>query len=91
MADSGKEGVVPFQDKKYQGGKSLLFLDHDFTGYHTMEWYQWEVSVQLLAKGATKLDLANDVGGEVKSLLEKLYMTHRKDTTNIFSEKQRMT
>eukprot|EP00957_Ditylum_brightwellii_P132493 10103828-Ditylum_brightwellii.AAC.1 len=73
MAGSGKEDAMSFQDKKYQGGKALLFLDHDFTYYHTTEWYQWEVNVQLLAKGATQLNLANDVGGKVKALLVKLY------------------
>eukprot|EP00957_Ditylum_brightwellii_P034113 2585605-Ditylum_brightwellii.AAC.2 len=70
IADSGKENAMSFQDKKYQGGKALLFLDHDFTGYHTMEWYQCEVNVQLLAKCATQLNLANDAGGKVKSLLK---------------------
>eukprot|EP00957_Ditylum_brightwellii_P003294 249989-Ditylum_brightwellii.AAC.1 len=53
MAKSGKENAMSFQGKKYQGGKALLFLDHDFIGYHIMEWYHWEVNVQLLAKGAT--------------------------------------
>eukprot|EP00957_Ditylum_brightwellii_P037589 2843148-Ditylum_brightwellii.AAC.1 len=86
MVDSRKENIVPFQDKKYQGGKVLPFLYHDFTGYHSMEWYQWEVNIQLLAKGTTQLNLANDVGGEVKSLLVKHYMTHGKDMINIFSE-----
>eukprot|EP00957_Ditylum_brightwellii_P211131 15365791-Ditylum_brightwellii.AAC.1 len=33
-----------------------------------------------------QLNLANDVGGKVNSLLIKLYMAHRKDTLNIFSE-----
>eukprot|EP00957_Ditylum_brightwellii_P015754 1187188-Ditylum_brightwellii.AAC.1 len=69
MADFGKGTAVPFQDKKYQGGKVLPFLDHDFTGYHTIEWYQWEVNVQLLVKGATQLNLTNYVKGKVKSLL----------------------
>eukprot|EP00957_Ditylum_brightwellii_P168219 12807061-Ditylum_brightwellii.AAC.1 len=64
MADSGKKNAIPFQDKKHQGGKALPFLDHVFTGYHTMEWYQWEVNAQLLAKGATQLSSANDIRGK---------------------------
>eukprot|EP00957_Ditylum_brightwellii_P006971 528348-Ditylum_brightwellii.AAC.1 len=66
MADSGKENAVLFQDRKYQGGKALPFLDHDFTGYQTTEWYQWEVNIQLLAKGTTQLNSANDIRGKVK-------------------------
>eukprot|EP00957_Ditylum_brightwellii_P049595 3762014-Ditylum_brightwellii.AAC.1 len=62
MVDSGKENAVSFQDKTYQGEKAQLFLDHDFTGHHTMEWYQWEVNIQLLVKGATQLNSAYDIG-----------------------------
>eukprot|EP00957_Ditylum_brightwellii_P086184 6557745-Ditylum_brightwellii.AAC.1 len=29
MANSGKLNAMSFQDKKYQGGKALPFLDHD--------------------------------------------------------------
>eukprot|EP00957_Ditylum_brightwellii_P193699 14750358-Ditylum_brightwellii.AAC.1 len=72
MADSGKENAVPFQDEKYKGGKALPFFDHDFTGYHTTEWYQWEVNIQLLARGTTQLNSANDIRGKVKFLLVKL-------------------
>eukprot|EP00957_Ditylum_brightwellii_P085959 6539904-Ditylum_brightwellii.AAC.1 len=89
MAGSGKENAVSFQDKKYQGRKTLLFLDHDFTGYHTIEWYQWEVNVQLLAKGASQLNLANGIVGKVKALLVKLYAVHRIYMINIFSENKR--
>eukprot|EP00957_Ditylum_brightwellii_P131583 10034769-Ditylum_brightwellii.AAC.1 len=32
MADSGKENAVLILDKKYQGGKALPFIDHDFIG-----------------------------------------------------------
>eukprot|EP00957_Ditylum_brightwellii_P039632 2997505-Ditylum_brightwellii.AAC.1 len=89
IANSGKDNVMSFQDKEYQGGKALLFSDHDFTGYDTTEWYQWDVNIQSLAKGATQLNLANDVGGKVKALLIKLYTAHRKDMINIFSENKR--
>eukprot|EP00957_Ditylum_brightwellii_P052310 3967563-Ditylum_brightwellii.AAC.1 len=89
MADSRKEKVAVFHEKKYQGGRALPFLDHDFTGYYITEWYQWEVNVQLLAKGAMQLNSANDVGRKVKALLVKLYKAHRKDTINTFSQNKR--
>eukprot|EP00957_Ditylum_brightwellii_P100704 7674162-Ditylum_brightwellii.AAC.1 len=57
---------------KQQGGSLLPFLDHDFKAYHTTEWYQWEPNVQMLAKGATQLNAANDVGTKMKALLIKL-------------------
>eukprot|EP00957_Ditylum_brightwellii_P050883 3858746-Ditylum_brightwellii.AAC.1 len=90
MADSGKEKAATFHNKKYQGGKALPFMDHDFTGYHTMEWYQWETNIQqLLSKGITQLNSANDGGRKVKALPIKLYTGHRKDTNNTFSKNKR--
>eukprot|EP00957_Ditylum_brightwellii_P210468 15365003-Ditylum_brightwellii.AAC.1 len=72
MVDSEKEKIAVFHDKKYQGGKTLPFLDHDFTCYHTTELYQWEVDIQLLAKGTMQLNLASGIGGKVKALLRRL-------------------
>eukprot|EP00957_Ditylum_brightwellii_P100641 7670996-Ditylum_brightwellii.AAC.1 len=46
---------------KQQGGSPLPFLDHAFKAYHTTEWYQWELNIQMLAKDATLLNAANDV------------------------------
>eukprot|EP00957_Ditylum_brightwellii_P188722 14365697-Ditylum_brightwellii.AAC.1 len=31
MVDSGKEKAATFHDEKYQGGKTLPFLDYEFT------------------------------------------------------------
>eukprot|EP00957_Ditylum_brightwellii_P117027 8926661-Ditylum_brightwellii.AAC.1 len=80
MTESGTENAISFQDKKYQGGKTLPFLDHNFTGYYTTEWYQWEVNVQLLAKGATQLNLKNDFGEKSKNFpkaaKEVIYLLH---------------
>eukprot|EP00957_Ditylum_brightwellii_P051074 3872219-Ditylum_brightwellii.AAC.1 len=53
---------------KQQGGSPLPFLDHDFKAYHITEWYQWELNVQMLAKGATQLNAANNM--ESKQHLE---------------------
>eukprot|EP00957_Ditylum_brightwellii_P120716 9207424-Ditylum_brightwellii.AAC.2 len=89
MADFEKEKATAFHDKKYQGGKALPFLDYDFTGHHTTEWYQWEVNVLLLAKGAMQLNSVNGIGRKVKALLIKLYTVHRKDMINIFSDSKR--
>eukprot|EP00957_Ditylum_brightwellii_P027973 2113313-Ditylum_brightwellii.AAC.1 len=86
MADSGKEKAAAFHDKQYQEGKALPFLDHDSTSYHTTEWCQWKVNVQLLAKGAMQLDSVNDIGGKVNALLVKLYAVHGKDMINIFQK-----
>eukprot|EP00957_Ditylum_brightwellii_P168706 12840932-Ditylum_brightwellii.AAC.1 len=66
MVDSYKETTPVYYDKKYQGGTALPLLDHDFAGYHTTEQYQWEISIQLLSKGATQLNSANGVGTKVK-------------------------
>eukprot|EP00957_Ditylum_brightwellii_P070552 5360308-Ditylum_brightwellii.AAC.1 len=57
---------MSFDDKNYQGGKALPFLDHNFTGSHTAQWYQWEVNIQLLGKGTTQLNLPNDVGEKLR-------------------------
>eukprot|EP00957_Ditylum_brightwellii_P149019 11346410-Ditylum_brightwellii.AAC.1 len=64
------------KSQKQQGSASLLFLDHDFLPYHTTEWFQWELNVQLLAKGASQLNPANKVGNNVKALLIKLLAIH---------------
>eukprot|EP00957_Ditylum_brightwellii_P197085 15014608-Ditylum_brightwellii.AAC.1 len=74
---------------KQQGGCPLLFLDHDFTSYHNMEWYQWDFNVQLKATGATPLNSANTVGPKIKAFLIKLFATHGKENINVFSENHR--
>eukprot|EP00957_Ditylum_brightwellii_P189057 14391955-Ditylum_brightwellii.AAC.1 len=67
---------------KQQGGSLLPFLDHDFKAYHTTEWCKWELNVQMLAKGATQLNAANEVGMKTKALLIKLLAVHGKDNIN---------
>eukprot|EP00957_Ditylum_brightwellii_P020875 1574546-Ditylum_brightwellii.AAC.1 len=47
------------KSQKQQGGAPLPLLDHDFAPYHTTEWFQWELDVQLLAKGASQLNANN--------------------------------
>eukprot|EP00957_Ditylum_brightwellii_P053045 4021776-Ditylum_brightwellii.AAC.2 len=61
-------------------------LDHDFKAYHTTEWHQWELNVQMLAKGATQLNAANDVRTKTKALLIKLLTVHVKDNINVFAK-----
>eukprot|EP00957_Ditylum_brightwellii_P075514 5739782-Ditylum_brightwellii.AAC.1 len=56
------DGIAPSTNNgppKQQEGTPLTFLDHDFMSYHNTEWYQWEISVQLKATGATQLNSAN--------------------------------
>eukprot|EP00957_Ditylum_brightwellii_P027813 2103083-Ditylum_brightwellii.AAC.1 len=74
---------------KQQRGSLLPFLDHNFKAYHTTEWYQWELKVQMLAKGATQLTAANDVDTKTKFLLIKLLAVHGKDNINVFAETKR--
>eukprot|EP00957_Ditylum_brightwellii_P199124 15178427-Ditylum_brightwellii.AAC.1 len=71
---------------KQQGDSLLPLLDHYFKAYHTTEWYQWELNIQMLAKGATQLNAANNVCTKVKALLIKLLVVHDKDNINIFPE-----
>eukprot|EP00957_Ditylum_brightwellii_P080549 6127357-Ditylum_brightwellii.AAC.1 len=51
-----------------------------------MEWFQWELNVQLLAKGVSQLNAANKVGNKFKALLIKLLAIHGKDNINVFSK-----
>eukprot|EP00957_Ditylum_brightwellii_P174823 13310611-Ditylum_brightwellii.AAC.1 len=67
------------RQQKQEGGAVLPFLDHNFQKYHNSEWYQWEITVQLRATGATQLNSANTVGPKIKALLVKLFATHGKD------------
>eukprot|EP00957_Ditylum_brightwellii_P127142 9694054-Ditylum_brightwellii.AAC.1 len=84
-----RDGNEPNTSKKYlkqQGGSPLPFLDHDFKAYHTIEWYQWGLKVQMLAKGTTQLNAANNVGTKAKAHLIKLLAIHGKDNNDVFAE-----
>eukprot|EP00957_Ditylum_brightwellii_P174271 13267933-Ditylum_brightwellii.AAC.1 len=72
MGGDGNEPNSSSNQHKQQGGSLLPFLDHDFKAYHITEWYQWELNVQMLAKGATQLNAATDIGTKAKVLLIKL-------------------
>eukprot|EP00957_Ditylum_brightwellii_P128953 9837712-Ditylum_brightwellii.AAC.1 len=74
---------------KQQGGTPLPFLDHDFKSYHNIEWYQWEINVQLKATGAAQLNSANTVGPKIKAFLVKLFAMHGKENVSVFSENRR--
>eukprot|EP00957_Ditylum_brightwellii_P162033 12336001-Ditylum_brightwellii.AAC.1 len=89
MSGDGNEPNTSNECPKQQGGSSLLFLDHDFKAYHTTEWYQWELSVQMLAKGATQLNAANDMGTKTKALLIKPIAMHGKDNIKMSLMKQK--
>eukprot|EP00957_Ditylum_brightwellii_P029519 2230705-Ditylum_brightwellii.AAC.1 len=58
--DSNEPNTSSNQPKQ-QGGSPLPFLDHHFKTYHTTGWCQWELNVQMLAKGATQLNATNNV------------------------------
>eukprot|EP00957_Ditylum_brightwellii_P166020 12640071-Ditylum_brightwellii.AAC.1 len=86
MSRDSNEPNTSSNKPKQQGGFLFPFLDHDFKAYHTTEWYQWELNVQMLAKGATQLNAANNVGTKTKALLIKLLAVHGKDNINVFAE-----
>eukprot|EP00957_Ditylum_brightwellii_P201761 15327127-Ditylum_brightwellii.AAC.1 len=46
----------------------LTFFDLSFVGYESSDRYQWEVNVQMLAKGADIMVLANEVDVKVATL-----------------------
>eukprot|EP00957_Ditylum_brightwellii_P030406 2302641-Ditylum_brightwellii.AAC.1 len=82
MSGEGNGPTTDGKSQKQQGSAPLPFLDHDFASYHTTEWFQWKLNVRLLAKGASQLNAANEVGNKVKALLIKLLATHGKDNIN---------
>eukprot|EP00957_Ditylum_brightwellii_P145349 11069421-Ditylum_brightwellii.AAC.1 len=86
MSGDGNEPNTNSNKPKQQGGSLLPFLDHDFKAYHTTEWYQWKLNVQMLVKGTTQLNAANNIGTELKALLIKLLTVHDKDNINGFLE-----
>eukprot|EP00957_Ditylum_brightwellii_P097084 7393285-Ditylum_brightwellii.AAC.1 len=97
MSSEGNGLNTAGESQKQQGGTSLLFLDHDFASYHTTQWLQWELNVQLMAKGASQLNGANKVGNKVghkvgnkvKALLIKLLAIYGKDNINVLSKIRR--
>eukprot|EP00957_Ditylum_brightwellii_P132908 10134853-Ditylum_brightwellii.AAC.1 len=62
MSGYGNKPNTGNKHLKQQGDSPLPFLYHDFKVHHTTLWYQWELNVQMLAKGATQLNAANYVG-----------------------------
>eukprot|EP00957_Ditylum_brightwellii_P175863 13391454-Ditylum_brightwellii.AAC.1 len=58
MSRDGNEPNTSSNKSKHQGGSPLPYLDHIFKSYHTTKWYQWELNIQMLAKGATQLNTA---------------------------------
>eukprot|EP00957_Ditylum_brightwellii_P169040 12866653-Ditylum_brightwellii.AAC.1 len=74
-----RSGNAPSTSKgcsKQQGSSPLPFLNRDFKAYNTTEWYQWELNIEMSAKGAAQLNAANDIGTKVKALLIKLLAVH---------------
>eukprot|EP00957_Ditylum_brightwellii_P000856 67957-Ditylum_brightwellii.AAC.1 len=61
MSGEGNGPNTAGKSQKQQCGAPLTFLDHGFASYHTAKWFQWELNVQLLAKGASQLNAANKV------------------------------
>eukprot|EP00957_Ditylum_brightwellii_P081097 6168004-Ditylum_brightwellii.AAC.1 len=72
MSRDGNEPNTGSNKPKQKRDSLLSFLDHDFKVYYTNEWYQWELNVQMLAKGAPQLNAASNIGTKAKALLIKL-------------------
>eukprot|EP00957_Ditylum_brightwellii_P080637 6133179-Ditylum_brightwellii.AAC.1 len=53
----------------HQNGVALLVLDRKLNGYKVIELYQWEMCVQVSARGATSNCPMNKIGNKVKHLL----------------------
>eukprot|EP00957_Ditylum_brightwellii_P026808 2027256-Ditylum_brightwellii.AAC.1 len=62
---------------------------NDFKAYHTTDWYQWELNIQMLTKGAIQLNAANNAVTNTKALLIKLLAVHGKDNINVFAKTKR--
>eukprot|EP00957_Ditylum_brightwellii_P017888 1347241-Ditylum_brightwellii.AAC.1 len=73
MSRDGNEPSTSSNKPKQQGGSLLSFLDHNFKAYHTTEWYQWELNIQMLAKGTTQLNTANNNNNNLN-----IYSSHSK-------------
>eukprot|EP00957_Ditylum_brightwellii_P054069 4095686-Ditylum_brightwellii.AAC.1 len=61
LSSEDNEPTTAGKSQKQQGSALLPILDHDFASYHTTEWFQLELNVQLLATGASQLNAANKV------------------------------
>eukprot|EP00957_Ditylum_brightwellii_P041896 3173193-Ditylum_brightwellii.AAC.1 len=72
---------------KQQGGKALPNLEHSFEGYDPTDIFQWELSIQMWAHGATSLTNINEVGNKVRTVLMKLQSAHGKANFEMFNEK----
>eukprot|EP00957_Ditylum_brightwellii_P008400 636045-Ditylum_brightwellii.AAC.1 len=72
---------------KKQGGKALPNLEHLFEGYDPTDIFQWELSIQMWARGATSLTTINKVGNKAKMLLMKLQSAHGKANFEMFNKK----
>eukprot|EP00957_Ditylum_brightwellii_P122376 9332481-Ditylum_brightwellii.AAC.1 len=72
---------------KKQGGEALPNFEHLFESYDPMDIFQWELSIQMWAHGATLLTTIKEVGNKTKTLLMKLQRAHGKLNFEMFNEK----
>eukprot|EP00957_Ditylum_brightwellii_P094077 7162620-Ditylum_brightwellii.AAC.1 len=68
---------------------ALPVLDLKLKRYEITELYQWEICIQLSARGATSNCPVNEIGTKVKHLLLKLVETHSNNTFTVYSEKEK--
>ena len=80
MPDSAAQQQWRSNPVNHQNGVALPVLDTKLNRYEVTELYQWEMCVQLSARGATSNCPVNKIRNKVKHLLLKLVETHGDNT-----------
>jgi len=62
MSAMATDNDTNYHRPRTQGGEALPDLDHSFEGYDRSDIFQWELSVQMNARGAATLSDVNEVG-----------------------------
>eukprot|EP00957_Ditylum_brightwellii_P031347 2376123-Ditylum_brightwellii.AAC.1 len=73
-------------NKKHQGGEALPDLDHSFEVYDCSDVFQWELSVQMYARGSIMLVDLNEVGKKLHTMIIKLQTAYGKENFELFNE-----
>eukprot|EP00957_Ditylum_brightwellii_P177197 13498636-Ditylum_brightwellii.AAC.1 len=69
MANMSVNAYQDYWYNKQQGGEVLPNLEHLFKGFDQTDIFQWELSIQMWAHGATSLTNINEVGNKDMAVL----------------------
>eukprot|EP00957_Ditylum_brightwellii_P036475 2762592-Ditylum_brightwellii.AAC.1 len=86
MENISVDASQDYGHNKQQGEEALTNLKSLFEGYDPTYIFQWELSVQTWACGATLLISINKVGHKVKTILVKLQSAHGKAYFELFNK-----